>query len=159
MILAKDFFIYEMAFERKIIFQKIRGLENQINEHLIKVLMFKDDLNINKHWNDIETWLFTIQDLDFKGTGKKLKEADYFKLLFKEPITDVRNIRYVQNKLRGTLRRKYNNLERIRTEQEVLERIHDFHVKISKSLSRNSLYDDFDKIKGEIKCLIVMKQN
>lgn len=149
----KDFmstYLFEMAFERKVIFDKIRGLENQINLHLIKIIRYDDEQNFQKHINDLETWLIDIQDLDFRKANNKLKQQDYFNLLFTEPITNVDNIQYIKNKERGKLK-KYTNLKRFKTEQETLYILEKLHKEMSYLLSKNDIYDFFIDIKDKIK--------
>lgn len=149
----KDFmstYLFEMAFERKVIFDKIRELENQINLHLIKIIRYEDEQNFQKHINDLETWLIDIQDLDFRKANNKLKQQDYFNLLFTEPITNVDNIQYIKNKERGKLK-KYSNLKRFKTEQETLYILEKLHIEMSYLLSKNDIYDFFINIKDKIK--------
>ena len=149
----KDFmstFLFEMVFERKVIFDKIRGLENQINLHLIKIIRYEDEQNFQKHINDLETWLIDIQDLDFRKANNKLKQQDYFNLLFTEPITNVDNIQYIKNKEKGKLK-KYRNLKRFKTEQETLYILEKLHKEMSYLLSKNDIYDFFIDIKDKIK--------
>ena len=148
----KDFmstFLFEMAIE-SIMFDKIRELENQINLHLIKIIRYEDEQNFQKHINDLETWLIDIQDLVFRKANNKLKQQDYFNLLFTEPITNVDNIQYIKNKERGKLKR-YSNLKRFKTEQETLYILEKLHKEISYLLSKNDIYDFFIDIKDKIK--------
>ena len=148
----KDFmstYLFEMTFE-SIMFDKIRGLENQINLHLIKIIRYEDEQNFQKHINDLETWLIDIQDLDFRKANNKLKQQDYFNLLFTEPITNVDNIQYIKNKERGKLK-KYSNLKRFKTEQETLYILEKLHIEMSYLLSKNDIYDFFIDIKDKIK--------
>lgn len=147
----KDFmstYLFEMTFE-SIMFDKIRGLENQINLHLIKIIRYEDEQNFQKHINDLETWLIDIQDLDFRKANNKLKQQDYFNLLFTEPITNVDNIQYIKNKERGKLK-KYSNLKRFKTEQETLYILEKLHIEMSYLLSKNDIYDFFINIKDKI---------
>lgn len=148
----KDFmstFLFEMAIE-SIMFDKIRELENQINLHLIKIIRYEDEQNFQKHINDLETWLIDIQDLVFRKANNKLKQQDYFNLLFTEPITNVDNIQYIKNKERGKLKR-YSNLKRFKTEQETLYILERLHKEMSYLLSKNDIYDFFIDIKDKIK--------
>lgn len=134
--------IFEMAYNRKKILDVIRGLQNPINEHLIKILKYKDNTNINKHINDLETWLYDIQDMDFLKANKKLKSKDYFLVLCEEPMTSVNNIQYIINKEKGKLR-KYKDLEKIRTTEEVMILLFELHKIIAKDLANNSISDFF----------------
>lgn len=148
----KDFmstYLFEMAIE-SIMFDKIRELENQINLHLIKIIRYEDEQNFQKHINDLETWLIDIQDLVFRKANNKLKQQDYFNLLFTEPITNVDNIQYIKNKERGKLK-KYSSLKRLKTEQETLYILEKLHKEMSYLLSKNDIYDFFIDIKDKIK--------
>jgi len=141
--------INEMAFERKLVINRIRGLENQINEHLIKILMFDDEINFNKHFNDIENWLYQIQDFDVNKKGNKLKEKDYFKLLFVEPISDNTNVNYVNKKLKRSLK-KYSTLKHIRTSSEVVYDMYQIHKIIANALSNDEIEDKMNNLKNII---------
>ena len=64
----------------------------------------------------------------------------YFKLLFEEPITSEDNIQYLKNKEKGKLK-SYSNLEKIRTEKEVMYLLWKIHKQIALHLSRNEIFD------------------
>ena len=130
----------EMAFNKKKMEEKISSLENQINLHLIKLLRYKDDTNKQKHINYIMMWLIDIQDMDFGKAGRKFSKELYFKLLFEEPITSEDNIQYLKNKEKGKLK-SYSNLEKIRTEKEVMYLLWKIHKQIALHLSRNEIFD------------------
>ena len=130
----------EMAFSKRVMEDKIRNLENQINLHLIKILRYKDNTNKQKHINDVMNWLIDIQDYDFGKAGRKFSKELYFKLLFEEPITDEDNILYLKNKEKGKLK-SYSSLEKIRTEKEVMYLIWKIHKQIAEHLSKNEIFD------------------
>ena len=131
--------ITEMAFDRKVVISKIRGLAFPVIEHLIKVIRYKDDINLNKHIKDIETWLNDIQRPDVGKAGKKLKSNDYFKLLFEEPVTDINNIQFIKNTEKGSLK-KYQSLEKIKDEKETMELLYKIVKEISIKLSQNEAW-------------------
>lgn len=134
--------IFEMSFQRRKILDTIRGFQIPINEHLIKLLRYKDEINKQKHINDLETWLYDIQDMYFLKSNKKLSKEDYFEVLFNEPITSKDNVSYLKNKEKGKLR-DYQSLPKIRDEKETLTLLYDCQVMISKLLSTNSISDFF----------------
>jgi len=113
----EESYIFEMTFERKTILNKIRGLQSPINEHLIKLIRYKDSLNYNKHIEDLETWLYDIQELDYNKKNKKLKSSDYYNVLFTEPITSIDNIQYITSKEKGKLK-SYSGLDKLKTEKK-----------------------------------------
>jgi len=141
--------LFEMAYNRKKMIEKIEGLQIPINDHLLKIILFDDKQNFNKHINDLETWLSDIQELDFQRKNKKLKAKDYFKILFKEPITDDSNVQYIENKLKGKLK-KYSKLPRRKSKEEAIIILYKLHKEISELLSRNEIYDFFDDIESKI---------
>ena len=140
----------EMAFKKRVMEDKIRNLENQINEHLIKFLRYKDNINEDKHINDIMTWLYTIDGYDWQKPKRKFSKELYFKLLFKEPITDASNIDYILGKEKRTLK-KYSTLPRKRDVQETLRLMENLHLKIAELLHENRVYDfeyELKRLKG-----------
>jgi hypothetical protein len=142
-----DFLLVEMAFDKKTMENKIRGLENQINLHLIKIIRYKDDVNFQKHINDIMNWLFQIQKLDFNKNNRKFSKELYFKLLFEESITNFENTNYIKNLEKGELRR-YTNQPIIRNEVESMITLENIQKEMAKLLSQNSIYDiEFDLLK------------
>ena len=141
--------LFEMAFKRKKLIEKIEGLQNPINEHLLKIILFDDKVNFSKHVNDLETWLLDIQEMDFLSSNKKLKSKDHFNTLFIEPISNDSNVQYIENKLRGKLK-KYSKLPRRRSNEEAIIILYNLHKEISKLLSRNEIYDFFNDIENKI---------
>ena len=134
--------ITEMALPRKIIIDKIRNLEEIINLHLIKILAFKDDINLNRHLSDIDSWFQSIQRLECKGTknGNLTKEL-YFELLFSEPFTSKNNTKQVTETISRRLK-EYKNLPRTKLQdEEILFRIYDIQKDVSLLLSNRSLED------------------
>lgn len=145
-----DDIITEMAFDRKTVMRKIDGLEKPINLHLIKIIRYRDDLNLDKRINDIIVWLTDIQELDVGKANKKLPESDYFKLLFTNRFTDSHNTKHIEDLEKGSLK-KYSNLPKIRSVDSTLELIYNIHKEISKRLSQNNIWDIEDYIKKLIK--------
>lgn len=135
-----DLLLNEMAFNKKKMEEKIENLENQINLHLIKIIRYDDEVNKQKHINDIMNWLDQIQRLDFNKKGNKFSKELYFKLLFEQPITDDSNNQYIMGLEKGQLRR-YSNLPRKRTIEETLIILFKIHKEIARLLSNNEIFD------------------
>lgn len=135
-----DLLFFEMAFDKKTMENKIRGLEQPINIHLVKLIRYQDKINKQKYVNDVMTWLADIQDLNFNKKDRKFSKDLYFKLLFKEPITDSENISYIKN-LEARRLRDYSSLPRMHTELETLRILENLHQEISKLLSQNAIFD------------------
>lgn len=91
--------LFEMAFKRKIVVDKVRDHQIQIARHLIKHLYYDVPEETKRHWaKEIDAWLSTIDDYRLKG-GKALDGSVYYELLFKEPLGEreavVRNIKKI----------------------------------------------------------------
>ena len=136
----QDTTIFEMAFDKRTMENKIRGLEQPINLHLIKLIRYTDEINARKHINDIVNWLEDIQDLDFNKKGKKFSKELYYKLLFEEPFTDALNEKYLISLERRKLN-DYISLPRKHSLQETLIILEKTQKEIAKLLSEDSISD------------------
>lgn len=145
-----DNIISEMAFNRKDVIRKIEDLEDQINLHLIKIIRYKDEVNFEKHIKDIMTWLIKIQRMDVGKKDKKLPEKDYFKILFLQPFTDIKNTKRIKNYERAELK-SYTKLPILRTEEETIEIIFIIQKEIAKRLSEDDIYEIDEFIKNILK--------
>lgn len=78
--------IYAMSQERGPFKQKMLSWGALIEEHVCKCVMYGDSLPGDKynHWieDELATWLSDCNDVTFKPSNKKLKSAEYDKLLF-----------------------------------------------------------------------------
>jgi hypothetical protein len=133
-------YIFEMAFDKQTMENKIRGLENPINLHLVKIIRYEDNTNKQKHINDIMNWLDDIQDLDFNKKNKKFSKELYFKLLFEEPFTDSSNVKYITS-LENRKLKAYSELPRNCSLQETLIILERIQREIAKLLSEDSILD------------------
>lgn len=134
-------YLIEMAFDRKTAFKKIRSLQEPINNHLMKILKYKDDINFNKHIKDIDKWFLSIQKINVKKFNTKLSKNVYFKLLFEEPFTNKKDITSFNKIINRTLK-NYNNLIVLRNNEEVLKLIYNIQ-KLASILLSNDEFMDF----------------
>lgn len=140
--MKKQITINERAQPRKVVIDKIRNLEEIINLHLIKILAFKDDINLNHHLSDIDSWFQSIQRLEYKGTkdGNLTKEL-YFELLFSEPFTNKNNTKQITETISRRLK-EYKELPRTElSDEEILFKIYDIQKDVSLLLSNRDLED------------------
>ena len=91
--------LFEMAFERKIAIQKARNLRNQSSRHLIKISMYSDSEYVNHWFNELNSWLWDIQDNILKNTKKSLDYPTLMKILFEEPMETVDEVQYKMNQI------------------------------------------------------------
>lgn len=82
--------IYEMVIAQKHIENQISDKSEQIIFHLIKVLKWQDDLNYNKHCDDLNTWFWYCQKK--KINSKRIKPKQYQTWLFDENLAIVSDI-------------------------------------------------------------------
>ena len=75
--------LMEMAFQRKVLYNKILYIQDQIALHLCKVLLFPNDPSYN-HWlGELNGWLGDINGWTLKGSAhRKLDGKTYYELLF-----------------------------------------------------------------------------
>ena len=79
-----DYF-YEMAKPRKKILEMVDFLEDNINEHLMKIMIFGETKDFN-HWvSEIIANVRKINKQTLNGINR-LPVKDYYKILFEEPF-------------------------------------------------------------------------
>lgn len=128
--------VYEMAVNRKTVENQITGLGNPIYIHLIKILKWEDDANLNKHLNDINEWLFQCQQ---KKINKKRIAAKYYKdWIFQDNIDSFKEF---ENIIKTSLKKYSKTLKEIRSNKEVWDIIQSIIDQISKDLE-NFEFDD-----------------
>ncbi|MBN2837881.1 MAG: hypothetical protein JXM74_03920 [Fusobacteriaceae bacterium] len=80
------YILTEMALERKIVISKIRDLQDEIVEHLMKILIYGHSNQNTNHWKmELEGWLAKCYKYKVKG-GERLKAKDYFQLFYNDLI-------------------------------------------------------------------------
>lgn len=123
--------INEMAYNRKAAVSKIDDISYPIINHLVKILKYKDPINFNKHCNDINEWIATIQRIKIKSGS--LSQKDYYNAMWDlgmEPnnYDVIKRILIKQQK-------DYGNLEQTDLDyKELFEKIKDIFIKLSKDI-------------------------
>ena len=69
--------LFEMAYRRRIAIDRVRDLQQEIADHLIKVIMYSDTMHINEWSNELNAWLDQIQN--YRVKNKFINIGDYFK--------------------------------------------------------------------------------
>jgi len=127
--------LFEMAFSRKEVESKITNLGSPIIKHLIKIIKWEDEINYEKHCNDITEWFYQVQRMKLKNDKRPLGK-DYYKWLFVDNVEDeneiIRWIRSLSN---------YHQLKSKSTDSEVYQKINIIIQKISNDLSKNRFED------------------
>lgn len=128
-----EYILFEMTAKRKDTEGVITALSHPILEHIIKILVFDNKQDYNKHLVDLTNWLLYVQRLKMKG-NKRPKQKDYYMWLFKETIESVKVVdTWIENGM--TDLHKYN---RLRSSDEVYKIMTNMFNKISKDMSINN---------------------
>jgi len=72
----------EMSKPLSWIIEKVRALEPEINEHVLKIMLFEQDSTWKK---SITNWLVDISTYTVKGSNNFLKNGQYYEYLYSEP--------------------------------------------------------------------------
>jgi hypothetical protein len=125
--------IFEMAMRKSIAEEKITELSIPIIHHLIKIFKWEDDINRNKHINDINSWIRDIQNIKLKTKTGRFKESDYFRILFIENVPS----KQVLTRIIAYDLSKYSYLTVINGDEIVYNKLNDICTKISQDLAKN----------------------
>ena len=125
--LLSDSEILEMANSRSKVKDQINDLSPIIIEHLIKILYFEDDRNLQKHIKDIDGWFKKIRRLKIKGSNK-ISQKDYYEWLWDDIDKD-----YLQNVIDLDLK-DYHNLETKISVENLKHKMDNIFKNISKDL-------------------------
>jgi len=134
----------EMAVDRKKAEQVLNALSDEIFEHLIKILYWIDDINLDKHCKDINTWLYKCQDILLKPNSKRLTEKNYYEWLYLDFNSS-------ETQLASTIKRRlkdYHSLTRTELNENILFlKLKEIYKSISKDLSNDNFEDIRDYIR------------
>ena len=131
--------LFEMAFQRKIVINKVRSLQLQISKHLIKCLYYNVPDTTKEHWyKEINTWLSDIDEYRLKN-NKTLNGSVYYKLLFREPLGERTDV---------TRKIKKINTDKTMSYRQGLISIDKLHENIEKVLHQVSYDLSNNKLKG-----------
>lgn len=125
--------IFEMAMRKSIAEEKITELSIPIAHHLIKIFKWEDELNKNKHINDINSWIRDVQNIKLKTKTGRFKESDYFRILFTENIPN----KQVLSRIIDYDLSKYSYLTVTNTDEVVYNKLNLIYTKISQDLAKN----------------------
>lgn len=99
--------LFEMAYAKRVALDKVRYLQDQIAEHLIRIVMFETAQSRDHWFQELNAWLYSIQNIRIKSSNKPLDQKTLMNLLFDEPLGSVAEI---QDKL-NYLFQKYPGLK------------------------------------------------
>lgn len=123
----------EMAFDRKIAEQKVRGKEETINEHLVKLLAFDVGAETRAVWKrELRIHCAYLSALRLRPAGRLVPRRDFFKWLYLEPF-EGNEAGYV-GALIGIHEEDFSRNPRL--VDEIAASIQAFHAELADCLSR-----------------------
>jgi hypothetical protein len=125
--------ILTMSYPRRYIEQIITGLEDPINEHLIKLVAFDFPPETRQHFRrELTIWLDKVQRLRMKPSRRTGSTKFYYDLLFDFPFggTEVENARAIMD----AVSRNCAGQVAIKTPEEVAEWLQQFHARLAQRL-------------------------
>jgi hypothetical protein len=126
--------LFEMAFDRPVAEAKIRGREETINEHLIKLLAFEVPDPTREYWRkELQTKHFNfLAAIRVKPKAKLLPSRDWLRWLYSDPF--VGNEQGYTEALISRYADEYPRNDR--SAAEIASRIQKFHRDMSVFLAR-----------------------
>jgi hypothetical protein len=124
-----------MAFPKKLVEHTILGLQPPLNRHLVKLVGFDFPSETRRHFRrETENWLEEIQSLRFKPNNRTGPPKFYFDLLFDYPFggVEVQNMR----RLMDLIQRQYPEARPVKTAEEMVAWLRDFHARLAERLHR-----------------------
>jgi hypothetical protein len=122
----------EMAYPRKYVENIIIGLEDPLNEHLVKLLSFDFPTEQRGRFRrEVRTWLAKIQRLRLKPGSRTGSFKFYYDLLFDYPFrgVELQNTRTMM----GLISEEYG-LRPTKSPEELAEWLQQFHARLADRL-------------------------
>ena len=122
----------EMAYPRKYVESIIIGLEDPLNEHLVKLVGFDFPTEQRGHFRrEVRTWLGKIQRLRMKPDSRTGSFKFYYDLLFDYPFggVEVPNMRTIMG-----LISEEHSLRPTKSPEELAEWLQQFHARLADRL-------------------------
>jgi hypothetical protein len=128
--------LLEMAFDRRIAEQKIRGAEQTINEHLVKLLAFDGDDTLRQGWKKelVRKHFGFLANMRLKPNNRLVPERDFLAWLYGDPF-EGNEEGYTAALIRLSDDQYPRNS---RTVAEVAASLAQFHSELARSLSTGS---------------------
>jgi hypothetical protein len=123
----------EMAYPRKYAEQIIIGLEDPLNQHLVKLVAFDFPPELRRHFrHEVKAWLNKIQRLRIKPDSRTGSSKFYYDLLFDFPFggVEVSNMRTIMH----FIAEEYDGAEPVKTPEEMVAWLQAFHAKVAQRL-------------------------
>ena len=126
--------LLEMSYPRRYAENIITGLQDPLNQHLIKLVAFEFAPELRQHFRqEAETWLDRIQRLRLKPNNRSGTFKFYYDLLFDYPFggVEVQNMRSMMD----LISRQYKGVQPSKGPEEMAEWLRAFHTSVAQRLS------------------------
>jgi len=126
--------VLTLSYPRRSVEIIITGLQDPLNEHLVKLAAFDFSAETKRHFRaETETWLTRIQALRFKPRRRPGSFKFYYDLLFDYPFggVEVENMTNVMK----LIERQYSGVRATKKPEEMVEWLRDFHTRLATRLS------------------------
>src|SRR6266478_9401660 len=123
----------EMAYPTKYVENIIIGLEDPLNQYLVKLIGFDFPAEQRGHFRrEVRTWLAKIQRLRMKPDSRTGSFKFYYDLLFDYPFggVELQNMR----KIMDFIIREYGQVQPKKTPEEMVEWLRAFHTELAERL-------------------------
>ncbi len=125
--------VLEMAYPKRYVEHIITGLEDPLNQHLVKLIGFDFAPELREHLRqECEAWLDKIQRLRMKPNNRTGSIKFYYDLLYDYPFggVEVQNMRSVMD----FVTRRYPGVRATRTPEQLVEWLRTFHTILAERL-------------------------
>jgi hypothetical protein len=125
--------VLEMAYPKRYVEHIITGLEDPLNQHLVKLIGFDFAPELREHFRqECEAWLDKIQRLRMKPNNRTGPVKFYYDLLYDYPFggVEIQNMRSVMD----FVTRRYPGVQTTKTPEEMVEWLRNFHTSLAERL-------------------------
>jgi hypothetical protein len=123
----------EMSYPGKYVEHIIIGLEDPLNQHLVKLVGFDFPSEQRQHFRrEVRTWLDKLQRLRMKPNNRTGSFKFYYDLLFDYPFggVEVKNMRIMMQ----FISEEYEQIPATKSPEELVEWLRGFHTKLAEAL-------------------------
>ena len=123
----------EMAYPGKYVEQIIIGLEDPLNQHLIKLVAFDFPPELRRHFRrEVRSWVGKIQRLRIKPDSRTGSVKFYYDLLFDFPFggVEVANVRTIMH----LISEEYDGIRPSKSAEETAAWLAAFHRELAQRL-------------------------
>jgi hypothetical protein len=125
----------EMAYPRKYVEHLFLGLEDPLNQHLIKLAGFHFPPDQRQHFrSEIRSWLNKLQRLRMKPNNRTGSFKFYYDLLYDYPFggVELQNMRI----LRQLIAEQYPGVPATKSPEELVVWLREFHTRLAERLHK-----------------------